>query len=53
MPQFVYQARDNGSRLVSGRLDAESEHAALASLTRQGYYPITIHEDAVSASGRR
>ena len=52
MPQFVYQARDNGSRLVSGRLDAESEHAALASLTRQGYYPITIHEDAVSASGR-
>lgn len=50
MPQFVYQARDNQSLPIHGRLEAESEHAALTTLTRQGYFPVSIREDLATAS---
>lgn len=50
MAQFLYEARDSVSRLVRGRLEAESEHAALGVLTRRGFYPIRISEDVPSTA---
>ena len=46
---FKYKAKDAGGRTKSGKLDAASEDAAIASLRAQGLIPLSV--DEASASG--
>src|SRR3989338_8924040 len=45
MPHFVYEARDTAQRLVRGRVEADSERAALTLLGQQGVYPLALEEE--------
>ena len=44
MPRFTYRAKDQTLKFVEGTIEADSETAAIAHLSREGVYPITIAE---------
>jgi general secretion pathway protein F len=44
MPRYSYTAYDSTGTRTSGEIDSETKDAALASLFRQGWYPLDITE---------
>jgi type IV pilus assembly protein PilC len=50
MPRFSYEVKRGPGQPTSGVLEAESQRAAVARLRDMGYFPITVQEQAESAS---
>ncbi|HEX2520082.1 MAG TPA: type II secretion system F family protein [Castellaniella sp.] len=56
MPDFAYTARNLTGQKISGRLTADSQHAALAALDQQALFPLEIKADKPASAtwrGRR
>lgn len=53
MLTFEYRARSGPGQEVQGRLEAESRLAALDKLSAQGYFPLSLQEDADPSTHRR
>ena len=51
MPEFSYTARDMAGQLVNGRLSANTESDALATLSGQSLFPIKVTSDEPQAKG--
>ncbi|MGI6343823.1 MAG: type II secretion system F family protein [Bacillota bacterium] len=45
MPEFKFQGRDTQGKPLQGRLQADDQQAALAELTRRGYYISHLEQD--------
>ena len=48
MPAFKYKAKQGPSKIIEGRLDADSQSDAVNKLTMMGYFPISV----VPATGK-
>ncbi|MDB2686795.1 type II secretion system F family protein [Mariniblastus sp.] len=51
MPEFSYTARDMTGQLVTGRLSANTESDAVATLSGQSLYPIKVASDEAKPKG--
>lgn len=51
MPEFSYTARDMTGQLVTGRLSANTESDALATLSGQSLFPIKVASDEAKPKG--
>ncbi len=47
MSYFIYKVKKGPKEVSEGRIDAESENAAVKKLMQDGFYPIWIREDKV------
>ena len=52
MSTFYYKAKSRDGRTVEGSVDAPDRRAALALVSRQNLYPITVSQQASAAKGR-
>ena len=51
MSTFYYKAKSRDGRTVEGSVDAPDRRAALALVSRQNLYPITVSQQASAAKG--
>lgn len=50
MPKFIYIAKSSPREIMEGRIEAESEQAAIIKLTQMGFYPVSVHSEILSFS---
>jgi type IV pilus assembly protein PilC len=51
--RFVYKALGQGSKQVTGELEADTKGAAIAALTHQGLRPLSVQPSASQAKGKK
>lgn len=52
MPLYTYQVKKNPQETLSGKLEAESQQAALIRLREMGYHPLTIVEQKAGGEAK-
>lgn len=52
MSKFIYIAKSSPREIVEGSIEAESQQAAIAKITKMGFYPISVYPEIHSFSER-
>lgn len=50
MAKFVYQAKTSPKEIIKGEIISDNKNAAIQKLTREGYYIISLEEEAAAQS---
>lgn len=53
MPTYKYRAKKGAKEILEGRIDADSEKAAVEKLSLEGYLPLSLKEEVSAIGGKR
>lgn len=51
MPGYFYKAKKAPGEIIEGRIEAETEYAALSKLSQMGYYPVKVEKEDAQGQG--